>query len=355
MVDEITQLVTIVVPVYKCERYIAKCITSILGQSYRNFELILIIDGNFDNSLAICRSFEKKDNRIIVIEQENLGVSVARNVGVKYSHGEWIVFVDSDDWLEKDFLKVMLENTYDCDIVVCGYYADDKESSHPYFFLETNKCIYENEEKKSLIENCIVCNSDGNRSSIANVGVPWAKIYKKSLLVENEIKYVPGLTRMQDMIFNLYAIWYANKIRFIDSYLYHYSLNETASTQGYRKDFDVTAEKIIEEIEKFIYCTKNEYLNDAKRDKTVLLILEMIKLQFCSKQCKQSIFEKANNINKIVFDKKRQFYDNIMNSKKIFLSKKQRIATEMIRNKLTILMLLFINVKSYRNRFKLLK
>ena len=101
-------LVTIIVPVYKCEKYIRKCIESIIAQTHASIELILVLDGIFDNSDKICRKYAQSDKRIRVIEQQNQGVSIARNTGMKASVGDWVVFVDGDDWLEQDFISKML-------------------------------------------------------------------------------------------------------------------------------------------------------------------------------------------------------------------------------------------------------
>ena len=114
-------LVSVVVPVYKCERYIEKCILSIVGQTYQNLEIIVVIDGTFDRSGEICNQIAKDDKRIVVVEKNNEGVSVARNVGLRLAKGEWISFVDGDDWLEKTYIEdlISITNANRADIVLC--------------------------------------------------------------------------------------------------------------------------------------------------------------------------------------------------------------------------------------------
>lgn len=99
-------MVSIIVPIYNAEKYISRCVESILAQSYHDFELILIDDGSTDFSLGLCKAFVQKDSRVRVIHQINQGVSSARNLGIKHAHGEYIGFVDIDDYIDKEMLKI---------------------------------------------------------------------------------------------------------------------------------------------------------------------------------------------------------------------------------------------------------
>ena len=101
-------LVSVIVPVYKVERYLPRCVESILGKTYTNFELILVDDGTPDRSGVICDRYAEKDSRIKVIHKENGGVSSARNAGIDAAQGEWITFVDSDDWVAENYIEAMI-------------------------------------------------------------------------------------------------------------------------------------------------------------------------------------------------------------------------------------------------------
>ena len=125
-------LISIIIPVYKVEKYLKRCVDSVIKQTYKNLEIILIDDGSPDNCPKICDDYSKKDKRIEVIHKKNGGVSAARNKGLKLSNGDYIVFVDSDDWLEYNFVEEMLTNLRKnkVDYIVCGYnrvYDDKKE------------------------------------------------------------------------------------------------------------------------------------------------------------------------------------------------------------------------------------
>ena len=113
-------LITILVPFYNVEKYITQCIESIINQTYKNLEIILIDDGSTDNSLKICKEFQKNDSRINVIKKKHEGVSSSRNIGIKIAHGEYIMFIDSDDFVSKNFVKelysaVLKNNTFSHD------------------------------------------------------------------------------------------------------------------------------------------------------------------------------------------------------------------------------------------------
>ena len=118
------KLVSIVVPVYNVDKYLDKCVNSIINQKYKNLEIILVDDGSTDESGKKCDLWAEKDNRIRVIHKENGGLSDARNVGIDNSKGYYISFIDSDDFIENDMIEVLLKEIKEnnCDISICGYY-----------------------------------------------------------------------------------------------------------------------------------------------------------------------------------------------------------------------------------------
>ena len=124
-------LISIVIPVYNVENYLNRCIESIISQTYENIEIILINDGSKDNSLLICKEYKNKDKRIKVIDKKNEGVSIARNIGVEKSSGKYVIFVDSDDWIEKTFVENLHKkiSEYNVDICIggCINYSDKNQ------------------------------------------------------------------------------------------------------------------------------------------------------------------------------------------------------------------------------------
>ena len=115
-------MISVIVPVYKVEKYLRKCVESIQNQTYKDLEIILVDDGSPDNSGKICDELREQDNRILVIHQQNVGLAGARNAGLAQCQGEFVAFVDSDDTIEPNMYQIMLETMDDkCDLVICGY------------------------------------------------------------------------------------------------------------------------------------------------------------------------------------------------------------------------------------------
>ena len=133
------ELLSIIVPVYNVEKYLNRCIESIVNQTYKTIEIILIDDGSSDNSSYLCDEWAKKDSRIKVVHKQNGGVSSARNQGIKVATGEYVQFVDSDDYLDVDFCKnIMSEYSDDIDLVVSGFTIIDDSGNKKITKVEEN-------------------------------------------------------------------------------------------------------------------------------------------------------------------------------------------------------------------------
>lgn len=344
-------MVSIIVPVYKSENYIRQCIESIISQTENNIELILILDGEKGSSANICYEFEKKDYRIRVIYQDSQGVSVARNRGIKESKGEWLVFVDSDDWLEPNFVEYMLSQTskHSSDIYICDYIVDtQKESINDSFFTIGSEKEFNGKDISTLTKNCLVFTDFGNPCAVANAGVPWAKMYRASYLKKENIAFYPGLKRMQDAIFNLNAFYHANTIFYISVPLYHYRKSEMSATTGYKSDFFDTACLFIERVEYFIKANslEQEY-NDILMDKAVILFLEIIKLQIIPKESRLNSIQQCRALNEV---RKQYPFDVAINrSKGKYLNHKQKLALALTRNNWSFLVLILTKLNLWFN------
>ena len=230
----IKAIISIIGPVYNVEDYIEKCIKSILDQSFREFELILVDDGSLDMSGKICDEYAKNDQRIKVIHKKNGGVSSARNEGIKVARGEYIAFVDSDDFINKDMYKILYKNSkeYDADISVCDfeYVSNNKESVGITCEFKNNIVIYSNEEALNKLY------SNENIKFI----VAWNKLYKKYLF--SSIYY--DINRCHEDEFIIHKLFYnANKIVSCSEKLYYYYENYKSTM---RVDFNINRLDIIE-------------------------------------------------------------------------------------------------------------
>ena len=238
--------VSVIVPIYNAEKYLEESVNSILKQTYDNLQIILVNDGSTDNSWELCKKLENCDPRITAVTQKNGGVSVARNKGLELAIGEWIMFVDPDDILDKNIVSILLkeiDNNMDIVIGSCyGFNNSSKKRAH--FFAESRSF---KDDKMDLYLQLLEDGYGQTGEVFTAVGVPWGKLYRRSFLEKNNLKFDPKLRRMQDNIFNMYAFYYADKIRYVDLPLYYYRL-ENISSFGKRnkKNYEKIFRPVIE-------------------------------------------------------------------------------------------------------------
>lgn len=232
-------LVSVIVPVYNVEKYLGRCIESILKQTYKNIELILINDGSDDNSLEICNKFSDTDKRIRVIDKENTGVSSTRNLGIELAKGRYLCFIDSDDYVENTYIEKLVCNVCENTVTFCGY------------FIDTYK---DNGDVLSTIRKYQENGSTAVKANLADVfhqgflSVIWNKMYDVEILRKNEIKFDKKLSLGEDLLFNLeYLKTGIDNFAFVDIPLYHYIKRGKESLDNkYRKDFLNIQEKLFE-------------------------------------------------------------------------------------------------------------
>ncbi len=195
--NEERQRISVIVPVYNVEPYLAECLESILAQTYENLEIVLVDDGSTDNGGGICDEYEKKDKRIRVIHKANGGLSEARNVGIENSTGEWIVFVDSDDVIHKDMIRVLYETAREKKVrmVLCDFVETD-ESGNPDAYRDT--AVTKDESYKTdRWEEVSVHSAKETEELFYRMGtvsfcmVAWNKIYHRELFASG-IRYPKG-------------------------------------------------------------------------------------------------------------------------------------------------------------------
>lgn len=221
-----TPLVSIVVPVYNMGDSIKESVQSLLNQTYRNIEIILIDDGSTDDSLKVCRDLANKDNRLIVIHTPNQGSGPARNEGIKVASGRYIYFPDADDILSSDAIDIMLDaitSVANCDLVVFGFRsirANGEEVSIKVY----EERIASGDELRLSYSECM-----GTHTKWGIQGAPWNKFFDLNVIRNNEIEY-PSLRRHQDEGFIGRYMCYATKVHFISDVLYSYKVNDIKKT-----------------------------------------------------------------------------------------------------------------------------
>lgn len=206
-------LVSVVIPVYNVENYLAECLESVCNQTYQNLEIIVVDDGSTDGSGRICDEYSIKDSRIQVIHKRNGGLSDARNAGLERATGKYISFIDSDDAVDEEFIEALLEECQHsgAEIAVCRYEKFDNEFKHITSMRKDDFTYSGSELLKKMF--------DGTESGIEFVA--WNKLYERKLMIENDIKYPVG--KYNEDLFVTYKLLYlANKIGIVDGQLYKY-------------------------------------------------------------------------------------------------------------------------------------
>ena len=242
--------VSVLVPVYNVpEEYLRKCIESLIGQSLREIEIILVDDGSTDESGKICDLYAEKDDRIKVIHQENSGVSAARNTAFNSSSGEYITFVDGDDWLSADTCEnaYMQAKKFDLDLVLFGATREYSKSSRQLKHREIpkNKVLGE-AGCKFLQQKVLVLD--------AFVSMSVAKLIRRTYLNINNIYHSEELLRgVETLEFSMRLLENIGNAMFISNHWYHYTYNSRSSTMTFNEDFNYLTNKGFEKIREFIY------------------------------------------------------------------------------------------------------
>lgn len=249
--------ISIIVPVYNVEDYLKRCVDSILNQSYKNLEIILVNDGSLDNSGLMCDEFKKKDARIKVVHQKNGGLSAARNTGLKNTTGDFVSFIDSDDWIELDMYKEMVHyaTKHKLDIVECDiqYTSNEKIKTEPKFLIENQE-----EAALRIIDNRFfsVCR----------------RIYKFQLI--KDMNFIKNYI-YEDMLFTSELLCKIQKIGYINKPFYNYFIENTSSIM--HGPFNVKNVKSIDVIYTFEKNIKNCFKSEPiiKASKNYILLFSI--------------------------------------------------------------------------------
>lgn len=247
----VSEKVSVIIPVYNGENYIARCIDSIINQTYRDIEIIIVDDGSKDETNQICKRYADRDNRITVYRKENEGVSAARNYGLQKAVGRYIQFVDADDYVKKNttdslYKKMRQENA---GMVVCSYMRLIGRFIIPSDFLELSG----NYTAKEYLIHTL--KDPGHHY----YGVVWNKLYRNDIIKKHKIQFRSDVTLGEDFIFNLEYMQYVNKISVILSHLYYYNnVNGNSLSRQNKKNITICREELFNR-EKIYGCYKEVF------------------------------------------------------------------------------------------------
>ena len=218
-------MISIIVPVYNVEKYLQRCIESILAQTFPDFELLLIDDGSKDKSGEICDNYALKDKRIKVFHKQNGGVSSARNYGLHEAQGEWITFIDSDDWVCADYLSSF---TTDSDLCVQGYYCGENAIRYDKIFIDHNPGAY------YLYKGYVFG--------------PYCKLFRLSIIKEGHILFDETMAFGEDILFLMEYIILCNTMRVVNACGYHYIPYRENSLTARKRQFQEVYDQYVKHI-----------------------------------------------------------------------------------------------------------
>lgn len=343
--------ISVVVPVYNCERYLNTCIDSILSQTFTDFELILVDDGSTDGSALLCDAYSDRDNRIKVIHKANGGgAGEARNVGLDSASSPFICFIDSDDWIKENMLEVLYEaqKENNSDVVLCGYRNIVSLDNREFNFDTSYKANYLR-SKKAVRDFFVKYYPEGM------VGYPWNKLYRRELIINNDIRF-PKMRRLEDGIFNTEFFSVAQSCVILPDVLYYYRASQQVEQRKLPKDFyslmetfvlqfygklkewqypkQAAQSMVIYFLNDFVCCLENVYMSkdsyDRKRRRKILdsyhhnkLVVDMLRNDRNVKRYSKIILK--------LFDERHYLLLGVVIRLKIFIKTKMYILFQKIK------------------------
>lgn len=336
--------ISIIIPVYNAGIYIKKCIDSILSQTYENFEVIVINDGSSDNSWELLNKYYSDNKKIKLFNQENKGVSMTRNFGIDNSNGDWITFVDADDWIENNTLERIvniIEQNNNLEIIMSNlYYNRGSEQKKAY---ELSDLLVDDNNKKELIDTMIAIDYGQKKYGLkfGNCRCIGGKFYKSKLIKENNIKFPTDIVSYEDGIFNLYSNHLAKETYILSDALYHYYFNVNSRTNTINEKQITQNKLIINHINKFLeeFSIKSNSINYCCLDLFTLIINNIV------------VKNKLKNIKKGIKHLKDEYKQNTkyLSNEKIeskYLIRKNKILFFMLTKKMFIMIYFIYYIKN---------
>lgn len=336
---------SIIIPIYNInEHFLRKCIESAMRQTLKELEIILINDGSTNNNKSICEEYAVSDSRISIVNQDNKGVSVARNKGIELSKADWIMFLDADDYLSENICEKAYSKAieYNADIVqfAFSYKSEDNidDTKNENFGDGREVFMPATEYRLKFIENVVHAN---NSLKPMYLSVPWGKLFKKSLITNNNLAFVPGLARMQDMIFNAYVFQFTKNLLYIDDIGYYYNRTNDSVTVKYNPNSVDTFKSVYTNLLLFLkqYYPDKQY-SYLKLSIGYASLVDSLRLQILHKDNNTTLSTKYKNVKKLLND---PIYSHLFTDTTMDFIRRKRKLYYLLYYKLYSLIILFKN------------
>ena len=311
--------ISVIVPVYNVEPYLRQCLDSIVDQTYRDLEIILVDDGSPDNCGAICDEYAAKDDRITVVHKANGGLSAAWNDGIHRASGEWVAFVDSDDWLDTDYFEKIMANAEalgasNADVIISGGRIDEKEEPGVTRNFTAAKYFISGEEREYL-KTRVNCNERTSSGEIlSGLGLPWDKVFRLEFIKTHNLWYDESLRGCADMLFDYQAFDLARKVIGCTYYGYHYRYITSGISKKLTPYRPVMFHDYLEKLHSYIYSHGeiSPKISDSLNAAAIGFIASSLKLYYFNQMNEDSYQEVARKIKEM---KKWKWYNAAIHAK----------------------------------------
>lgn len=306
---ETQPLISVIIPVYNASRYISQCLESVLSQSYSKLQIICIDDHSTDPSLEILHSYAKQDSRITILTKENEGVSIARNWGIAEARGEYILFIDSDDWIEKNTCEIAVNNAMkgNYDVVMWSYIRERNGEQLPKKLYNSDVVFKTQSDVRSKLHRRMIgiLDSELARPEDADaLCTVWGKLYNSRIIREHNITFydIREIGTYEDGLFNLDFFYYARSAFFLNRYLYHYRRTDNNSiTNAYNSMMRIQWLKLFQILDDYI--SKNQLDECYRQALSNRIALSIIALGINIVSSKKNVVLQIAEIKQIITDK----------------------------------------------------
>lgn len=324
-------LISIIIPVYNTKiEYLKECFDSINNQKSNNYEVIIIDDGSVKSIKNYCINYCKNKSKFKFYSKKNEGVSSSRNYGINKSNGKYIIFIDSDDYIDSETIKNI--NKYICDdidIFIFDNIAEYKNKKIINHYFKNNIELFDENNIKEMILQIININSSKYKPKDNCVGNICSKLYKKEFIIKNKLRFDKNIKRAEDHLFLLNCINNNPNIKYIQYPYYHIRKNSYSTVNKYDNNLDKKFKLTLNELYKYVKKLNNKIYFDAYYARSITYLVLIIKNNYFHKNNKDKLYIKINKLKRLINDK--EFKSSIDKVNKKYLNNKQRIILHEIK------------------------
>lgn len=336
--NRVTPLVSIIVPIYNAALTLEKCVSSLFAQTYKNIEIILVNNGSIDGSLELCRKLALLDNRILVLDLVEKGVSVARNKGVEIASGEYVTFVDADDCIDSNVCEIFAElnekRHYDL-FCYSAKYHKGKKVVDSFLFLENAEFFDENQKEELQIKVFAPqAPIFDYKTNTRFAGSACGKFYKREILLNNNLRFATETIISEDVLFNTLSLDFFHKIGYTKQCFYHYEQSKGSAQNRYRPNSDKYFIFVVKKIQEWLQNTgKDQRFVDAANCLFVHYLFGILKEDLCHKDNPDDKNVPQSHLYSILSES--VFVDVLRNVKWNYFSFTEKILVLMLKLKMT--------------------